>query len=82
MSDERPEHQLIPIGKLGPVSFRRCRCGFTLAEYKDGIYWLQAKPIKHAMSLEDLARAARHSFCPVTAVEMRKQQKKAQNVIK
>ena len=73
---ELPRHQPIAIGKLGPVEFQRCKCGFTLAEYKGELYWLQAKPIKGPVTLEDLAKAARHSFCPTAAFEIRKQKRK------
>ena len=75
MSAEGPTHQPIAIGKLGPVEFQRCPCGFTLAEYRGAVYWLQAKPIKGPASPEKLADMARRC-CPTLAFKMRKEKRK------
>jgi hypothetical protein len=54
------EHAPVPVGVLGPVQFRRCRCGFTLAKYDGKVFWIRAKPgIREILNPEGLARALR-----------------------
>ena len=61
MTADLATHKPIAIGKLGPVSFLRCKCGFTLAEYHGELYWLQAKPIKGPVSPENLVMLERRT---------------------
>jgi hypothetical protein len=36
-------HKPKPIGKLGPIQFSRCFCGFTLAMFESRTYWIRVK---------------------------------------
>lgn len=70
-------HHPIYIGEIGPISFQRCKCGFTLAMYKGDLYWLRAHPITGPASTEDLARASR-AYCHMAFFEMNKKKKHKQ----
>jgi hypothetical protein len=38
------QHQPVKVGELGGLEFHRCPCGFTLAKFKGGLFWIRATP--------------------------------------
>lgn len=60
------QHQPVRVGELGGLEFHRCPCGFTLAKYSGGLFWIRATPkhkvglgggIRQLRSADELARA-------------------------
>jgi hypothetical protein len=66
------QHQPVKVGELGGLEFHRCPCGFTLAKFNGGLFWIRATPkdkvglgggIRQIHNADELARALATS-CP------------------
>jgi hypothetical protein len=62
----RAQHEPVRVGELGGLEFYRCSCGFTLAKFKGGLFWIRATPkdtvglgggIRQIRNADELARA-------------------------
>jgi hypothetical protein len=59
-SETLGEHIPVRVGVLGPIEFDRCPCGFTLAKYSGGLFWIRATPgIRQILNADELTRALR-----------------------
>ena len=64
--NQQRKHEPVRVGELGGLEFHRCPCGFTLAKWRGGLYWIRATPkakvglgggVRQIHNADELARA-------------------------